>query len=196
MDHIKHGTTTRFFINPPKILDDLEPFEDGLKEIIPTKLKLLVDRQDFLVQSREGRLKSVDEIINNNPIWEYIRIYQIEADFVEYFVIQKWLRYWLKILQRIDKDFEIQKGEGEITEDEIQKAKEVPIEELYEGRLRGSSRLAGVCPFHEERTPSFTIFTNDNSFYCFGCHSHGDSITFFMKLNKINFADAVKQLNG
>ena len=50
----------------------------------------------------------------------------------------------------------------------------------------------GLCPFHSERTPSFTVSQDKNLFYCFGCQESGDSISFLMKMDHIGFADAVQ----
>ena len=194
------GTETpisiRNFIHPPKVFEDAEFFADGIKELVPDKLKLLIDRQDEIVQIRDKRLALVDGKSGGNRFKEYVEVYDIENEFAEYYVIQKWMRYWMRLLKKVDVNFaEITQEDG-LSEEDIERAKEVPIEDLYEGRLRGSSRLMGVCPFHEERTASFTIFTNDNSFYCFGCNVHGDVIDYYMATNKVNFVEAVRQLNG
>ena len=185
-------TSVGHFVYPPKVEEDQEAFADAIKEIVPDKLKLLIDRQDYLTRRREERLKNV---IVDNPVIEYLQVYDIEHEYAEYLVIQKWMRYWMRLLQKVDISVEIAEKDG-ISQEDIDKAREVPIEDLYDGRLRGVTRLAGVCPFHEEKTPSFTIFTNDNNFYCFGCNAHGDVIDYVMKLNKINFIEAIKQLNG
>lgn len=50
------------------------------------------------------------------------------------------------------------------------------------------------CPFHSEKTPSFTVFPDTQSFYCFGCGAGGDVITFVMKAENLDFIDAVKLL--
>lgn len=50
------------------------------------------------------------------------------------------------------------------------------------------------CPFHSEKTPSFTVFPDTQSFYCFGCGAGGDVITFTMKAENLDFMDAVKLL--
>lgn len=80
----------------------------------------------------------------------------------------------------------------------IQAAKQVPLERLYKNPLRnsGRNRLKGLCVFHQEKTPSFTIFTDTNIFYCFGCGAQGDSITFYQKLHGGSFLEAVRQLTG
>ena len=52
----------------------------------------------------------------------------------------------------------------------------------------------GCCPFHHEKTPSFTVSDDRESFHCFGCGEHGDAITFVMKSQGLSFVDAVEQL--
>jgi len=52
----------------------------------------------------------------------------------------------------------------------------------------------GLCPFHSEKTPSFTVNQARKSFYCFGCGEGGDVIAFVMRIFNINFIEALKQL--
>ena len=59
---------------------------------------------------------------------------------------------------------------------------------------RAGSNLQGLCPFHSEKSPSFTVFPSDNSFYCFGCNVGGDAITFLRKIENLDYTEAVEQL--
>lgn len=59
---------------------------------------------------------------------------------------------------------------------------------------RAGSNMHGLCPFHSEKTPSFTVFSKTNSFYCFGCGSGGDAITFVMKAENLDYPSAVEFL--
>lgn len=59
---------------------------------------------------------------------------------------------------------------------------------------RAGSNMNGLCPFHSERTPSFTVFTASNSFYCFGCGAGGDAVTFLRRIENLEFEDALEQL--
>ncbi len=59
---------------------------------------------------------------------------------------------------------------------------------------RAGSNVKGLCPFHNEKTPSFTVYPGSQSFYCFGCGSGGDVITFVMKYNNLDYAGAVEYL--
>ena len=57
------------------------------------------------------------------------------------------------------------------------------------GRLYG-----GLCPFHSEKSPSFYVYPDTQSFYCFGCGAGGDAFTFTKKINSIDYPEAVKLL--
>ncbi len=59
---------------------------------------------------------------------------------------------------------------------------------------RRGRNLVGLCPFHGEKTPSFNIYTENGSFYCFGCGTGGDVITFAMKIENLDYMEAVKFL--
>ncbi len=59
---------------------------------------------------------------------------------------------------------------------------------------RRGRNLVGLCPFHGEKTPSFNIYTENGSFYCFGCGTGGDIITFVMKIENLDYMEAVKFL--
>jgi DNA primase len=59
---------------------------------------------------------------------------------------------------------------------------------------RVGTRLTGLCPFHDERTPSFSVNVQDKLFYCFGCHAKGDAIGFIEQTEGLDFREAVEFL--
>ncbi len=59
---------------------------------------------------------------------------------------------------------------------------------------RRGKNLIGLCPFHGEKTPSFTIYPESSSFYCFGCKAGGDVFTFIKLIENIDYIDAIKLL--
>jgi DNA primase len=63
-------------------------------------------------------------------------------------------------------------------------------------RLRKSSayRYTGLCPFHSEKTPSFSVHASKQFYHCFGCHAHGDVLKFVMEMEGISFYEALKSL--
>jgi DNA primase len=70
---------------------------------------------------------------------------------------------------------------------------------VVEGRTtlrKSGSRFTGRCPFHEERTPSFSVNAVDKLYYCFGCGAKGDLITFVRETEGLDFAGAIEWLAG
>jgi DNA primase len=59
-------------------------------------------------------------------------------------------------------------------------------------RKTGAQNYTGLCPFHKEKTGSFSVNANHGYFYCFGCHEKGDVFTFVMKLENLSFPEAVR----
>ena len=64
----------------------------------------------------------------------------------------------------------------------------------YVSLKRASANLKGLCPFHSEKTPSFTVYPANNSYYCFGCGAGGDQISFIMRMEHLDYPDAVEFL--
>lgn len=60
-------------------------------------------------------------------------------------------------------------------------------------RRRGRT-LSGLCPFHSEKSPSFTVYPENQSFYCFGCGAGGDVITFVRRIENLDYMEAVRFL--
>ena len=58
---------------------------------------------------------------------------------------------------------------------------------------KGSSYF-GLCPFHNEKSPSFSVSPNKQMFYCFGCGEGGNVFSFLMKYDNLTFSEALKEL--
>ena len=61
-------------------------------------------------------------------------------------------------------------------------------------KRRSGAEYAGLCPFHNEKTPSFTVNDKKGFFYCFGCHEKGSAIDFVMKTEGLSFPETVEKL--
>src|SRR5712691_2961034 len=75
----------------------------------------------------------------------------------------------------------------------------VPLSDLVGRRVRLTRRgreQAGLCPFHNEKTPSFYVVEDKGFFHCFGCGAHGDAIGFLMRADNLDFIEAVERLAG
>lgn len=59
---------------------------------------------------------------------------------------------------------------------------------------RSGREYQGLCPFHQEKTPSFRVVEHKDFFHCFGCGAHGDIVGFIMRIENLNFSDAVERL--
>src|SRR6478735_7334701 len=88
---------------------------------------------------------------------------------------------------------------GRIKDDDIALVRErVRIDEVVREYVQlksaGGGSLKGLCPFHDERSPSFHVTPARGYFHCFGCGEGGDVITFLMKMDHLTFAEAVEKL--
>ena len=60
--------------------------------------------------------------------------------------------------------------------------------------IKRAGRISkGVCPFHNEKTPSFTVYPDTQSYYCFGCGNGGDVVTFIKNIENLKIDDKTKQ---
>ncbi|MBP7073780.1 MAG: DNA primase [Rhabdochlamydiaceae bacterium] len=64
----------------------------------------------------------------------------------------------------------------------------------YLALKKAGSSYKALCPFHEEKTPSFMINRGDTHYHCFGCGAHGDAIAFLMNFQKLGFVEAIESL--
>ncbi|MDQ2832762.1 MAG: DNA primase [Acidobacteriota bacterium] len=70
------------------------------------------------------------------------------------------------------------------------------IGEYIKLRKSGAQNYSGLCPFHKEKTGSFSVNATHGYFYCFGCHEKGDVFTFVMKMESVSFPEAVRAVAG
>lgn len=81
------------------------------------------------------------------------------------------------------------------SEAQIEQAKSVPLEKIFPNPLRKvGGRLVGRCVFHQDKLPSFTIYPQQNSFYCYSCNQGGDIIKFVELKEQCSFREAIKYL--
>lgn len=90
---------------------------------------------------------------------------------------------------------------GRIRDEDVQAVKERSsitdvVREHVSLRPAGVGSMKGLCPFHDEKTPSFTVRETVGSYYCFGCGEGGDVISFVQKLDHLTFAESVERLAG
>ena len=66
------------------------------------------------------------------------------------------------------------------------------VGEYLKLRKTGAQNFTGLCPFHKEKTGSFSVNPSKGIYYCFGCHEHGDVFNFVMKMDGLSFPEAVR----
>src|ERR1035441_5105174 len=66
------------------------------------------------------------------------------------------------------------------------------VGEYLKLRKTGAQNYTGLCPFHKEKTGSFSVNATHGYYYCFGCHEKGDVFTFVMKMDSLSFPEAVR----
>jgi len=89
---------------------------------------------------------------------------------------------------------------GHIAPDKIEEVKRradiVDLVSEYVTLKKGGKNFLGLCPFHKEKTASFTVNRDKQIFYCFGCGEGGNVLTFVMKMSDMSFPEAVRHLAG
>ena len=89
-------------------------------------------------------------------------------------------------------------GRGLISEDVINQVRDrVDIAEIvghHVSLTRAGQNLKGLCPFHQEKSPSFTVSPSRQIFHCFGCGAGGNVFTFLMRVTGANFPETVREL--
>lgn len=183
---------------PPKFTDRelLEIFPEA-KEIIPIKIKETKEEINEKKSDIRDRLK---------------RLYSLKADkfsewfgekLIETFVVPE-LTVLEKRLFRLNRFQQLLKPKSKKSNwfnfsEKIEIARNYPIEEIARDKLelkQVGKNFISLCPFHNEKTPSFYLYTNTNKFYCFGCHEKGDVISLTMALYGLDFKEAIKLLQN
>ncbi|MEE1738622.1 DNA primase [Streptomyces sp. BE147] len=88
---------------------------------------------------------------------------------------------------------------GRINDDDVKAVRDaVPIDsvvsEYLQLRNAGGGNLKGLCPFHDEKSPSFQVSPSKGLFHCFGCQEGGDTLAFVMKIDHLTFSETVERL--
>ncbi|MET9568096.1 DNA primase [Streptomyces virginiae] len=90
---------------------------------------------------------------------------------------------------------------GRINDDDVKAVRDaVPIDAVVSDYLQlrnaGGGNLKGLCPFHDEKSPSFQVSPSKGLYHCFGCQAGGDTLDFVMKIDHLSFSEAVERLAG
>ena len=165
------------------------------KKIIPEKIQELEERRTEVLEILKKKLTLIK--------------YKITDEF-SYWLFREWIKInegqnLLEIDQQIDRLKRLlfiaqgRRIKGRITEKKIQQALSVPIENIANQHLKlrkTGKALVGLCPFHLEKHPSFYIYPETNSCWCYGCSQGGNIINFVRLLYGYSFKETIKYLTG
>jgi len=180
---------------PKEIRQENRKKQNDFVEEITTQNKEWVKsrRLEFLskeLKENECQILAINNAISKNcPKW------------FQEFVFESEMKTFLKKNRKINYEIKIWKAKeyvnlSEIDEDAIENIKKISCSEIIEGECvnRCGGREKYLCMLHHERTPSFVVYIDTNTWHCFGCHEGGDVISLYQKLNKVDFITACKQL--
>lgn len=164
------------------------------KKIVPALIKELEQHKDDLLSKIISRNASINAESSDEVYRYFWKLWFMQPMRDEVKTIDQ-------KLARLRRQLRVSKGKsiptGALNNDLILAAKAVPIESIFSQQLRKTGNtLTGLCPFSEERTPSFFIYKNSNRCWCFGCQQGGNTIDTYMKLHNCNFKTAVTELMG
>ena len=177
-----------------KLIDLVKDFgKDEVKEILLAKFI----EEKIVLEALQTELKARKEFCNTyySGTEKDLHLQLLDLVFGEKIKQQeqKVKRYSIQYLSLIGK----LSNKNGYSEDQLQQARNAPIETLINTQIRGAGlqKLKALCPFHNEKTPSFIIYKKDNSFMCFGCQKHGNNaIDFLMLRDGLDFKEAVEML--
>lgn len=191
------------------MMDELE-FEEEFKKLFPPltdkeiKEAFPDERETILLKLAEWQ-EEREKVLDG--IREKLALLKQEAkDDFTYFFYHEVLKYFdgkdlLEIerhiarLQRLLNVYDGRENKAPFDVSQKETALKIPIESLTPQPLRKHSKyFSGLCPFHEEKHPSFYVYPSTNSFYCFGCGKGGDVIRFVELLHGFNFSQTIKFL--
>ena len=155
-------------------------------------LQMFPEAKDELCELRSNWIREEDRL--SNILAKVMRSDSIEEHFSAVVLLQPKIKEAQSQIRRLSSLIAVAfpgYSKSPITDEDIQAAKEVPLHHILNC---GERKYKLLCPLHNEKTPSFTIYRKSNTFHCFGCGAHGDAIELVQKLNNLSFVDAVKYL--
>ncbi len=171
------------------------------RELLPmfeAKLEeALIEKEQIIKELREKLIGAAD--INNLEDKAFYK------DLLRSIWQKKWkdinneVTHWEGLIKMAKGAIENTSAETQVMREKtIRQAKQVPIEALpYFSKLTKTPKgYVTNCPLHQDNHPSFYIYTDTNSFYCFGCNQGGDVIKLVMLIEQLPFQEAVRYLVG
>ncbi|MCX6723673.1 MAG: CHC2 zinc finger domain-containing protein [Candidatus Staskawiczbacteria bacterium] len=181
----------------PKLTDKewVTIFPEAKENYIVPKIAEL---KEIKGQIEKDIIKNLEKIKNTHDrwFWEDVITFFQGNDLLK---VEKQLSNLENLSYMTEKQFEKQTIKKGVSKEEIARAKSKLMERIAGQSIilkKSGANFMGLCPFHEERTPSFCVFPKTNSFHCFGCQKGGSPINFVMDFYHFTFIEAVRYLNN
>lgn len=167
----------------------IDAFPDEIKEIVPSEIR---KAQKILKRFLDNEKRICQEYPDDFERFFFLEVSKMMMPDNLKNVYENYLRN--KDILKIVKV----KEQRNNTKLDVELARIRPIEELYRFEKVNTRKnyMTALCPFHNEKTPSFYIYFKTNHFYCYGCGINGDSIGFQMKISGKNYVESVQYLMG
>jgi len=161
---------------------------------------------DALVEMLEKKKAETKEVEEEHTLMEKLRDTPgfdqnvIHDTFMRYCTLADSIKLLEDQIKRSTNSNRAKTRSYDITEELVEEVKEmisIPMmckQQSIHMRRSGSDKVAIVCPFHDEDTPSCMVYVEQDSWWCFGCNQGGDSLKFYMLLTELDFIPAVEQL--
>lgn len=173
----------------------------AVKEIVENKIKEYEIKRKVLTKNIKTKFKNISKLQDKTDKFTIWFCEQLVDEFLvkKLIEIEKQLSR-LYFQNKIAKDEKIERSGDWITQEQIQEALRYPIEQIamnFEKANKRGNRIYTLCPFHNERYPSFVAYLDTNSWYCFGqCSRGGDIVSLIRELNNFNFKEAIYHLTN
>lgn len=168
-------------------IDWLSVFPEAKREYILPKLRELESGFAKLESVATNKLRRSQHLKDGWFIREIVKVFEV-SDLIE----------MKREMYRLRQYLPQKPTRGNVNQERIKRAKEFPIVQLAEMHLQKLTKCGkayrSLCPYHEERTPSFYLYPDTNTFHCFGCGENSDVISLTQKLHSLSFLEAVKYL--
>jgi len=156
--------------------------------------KILVERSANL-QAKEKEI--IDLLLKYKNYSESDRLFM--DDTIKEFYIPELMKIERGVV-RLERFINLSMGEQVnellVSRSDIERAREALLEQIVPFQVKkvGTKLYKALCPFHNEKTPSFMIHADTNQYHCYGCGAHGDTINFIMEYYGYDFVEAVRFL--
>lgn len=165
------------------------------KGVIPIKIKEWKEERGKIIDDIKQKLILIKKETSDKFSQWFWREWVKITDGQKLLDIDKYISR-LKCMQLLSKG---KKSKNSISQEQIDVVLNLPIEKIVSQHTelkRNGKHLSGLCPFHEEKRPSFFIYPDSNSFYCFSCQKGGNIINFVQELYNFSFREAVVLLSN